>query len=145
MITATEAWDAAVLAVLNTVTTGLFADLKAGLFTNVTTPTKQSVIADFTEPTYGGYARQDVVMGAPFRDPQNGICALGGALNWQETGSPTSVTIYGIFYTWGSSPELLGAELFPAPITLVDLLSAFSTVLQYVESNNNQGFSTIIQ
>lgn len=145
MLTATEAWDEAVVAALVAGATLLGADLKAGLFTNNITPGKSNVIADFTEPTYGSYVRQSVIMGAAVRDPLNGIASIGAGLTWQETGALTPVIVYGIFYTFGAGPALLGAELFPAPIPLNDLLDAFVTILEYIESNGNQGITTIVQ
>lgn len=144
MLSTVELFDDAALTALIASATLLGTDLKAGLFTNQPVISKQNVIADFTEPTYASYVRQSVVMGAPFRDPLNGISALSAALTWQETGSVTPVTIYGIFYTYGTVPLLLGAEMFETPQNLLDLLSAFETVLQYVQSNENAGFTTLL-
>ena len=145
MLTTTELWDDAALASLIAGATLLGADLKAGLFTNDVIVSKSLVIADLTEPTYGSYVRQAVVMGAPFRDPNNGISALGAGLVWQETGTALPVIIKGIFYTYGAGPLLQGVEVFPQPIPLNDLLDAFTSVLQYVQTSQTQGFTTTIQ
>lgn len=146
MLLTTEPYDDAALTALIASATLLGADLKAGLYTNPAfIPSKQTILADLVEPTYGSYVRQSVVMGPVFRDPQNGIASIAAALLWQETGVFTAETIYGVFYTYGVGPTLLGVEPFANPIPLVDLLSAFSTVLEYVESNNFQGFTTVLQ
>lgn len=145
MLTTTEAYDDAALAALIAAATVLGADLKAGLYTNIIAPTKVLTIGDLTEPTYAGYARQAVVLGAPFRDPVNGICAVAAGLTWQEGGAITPVTVQGIFYTYGAGPALLAIEAFQSPISLVDALSAFVSVLQYLQSSTTPGFSTIIQ
>jgi hypothetical protein len=145
VLTTTEVFDDAALTALIAGATLLGSDLHAGLYVNAIAPSKVLTIADLVEPTYGGYARQAVVMGAVFRDPVNGISALSAALLWQETGAASAVTIQGIFYVTGAGPSLLGIEPFPSPIPLVDLLSAFSTILQYIQSSPNPGFTTILQ
>jgi len=138
-------WDDAALTALTAGATLLGADLKAGLFVNTVSPGKTLVIADLTPPPYASYVVQSVVMGAAFRDPVNGIASLGGSLLWQMTGTPTACIINGIYYTYGTGPLLLGVEVFAQPIALNDDLDAFSTVLEYIQSSQNQGFSTIIR
>jgi hypothetical protein len=145
MLTTTEVYDHAALAALIAEVTVLGADLKAGLYTNTVNPTKVLTIADLTEATYPGYARQLVVMGAPFRDPVNGIAALAAGLDWFQTGTPAPVIIKGIFYVTDATPHLMGVEPFASPIALNDLLDRFTTVLEYIQSSQAQGFSTVIQ
>ncbi len=145
MLTTTEVFDDAALTALIASATLLGTDLKAGLFVNSITPTKVLTIAALTEPPYASYVRQALVMGAAIRDPVNGIASLGGSLLWQMTGTPTACIIKGIFYTYGAGPALLGVEVFKTPIPLNDLLDAFSTVLEYIQSNENPGLTTVIQ
>lgn len=145
MLVTMELWDKQALAALVAGATLLGADLKAGLFTNTITPGKTLVIADLTEPTYTGYVRQTVVMGPPVRDPINGIVSIGEGLLWQEETTASSEIITGIFYTYGAGPALLGVEVFDNPIGLADLLDAFVTVLQYIQSSENAGLTTIIR
>lgn len=144
MLTTMELYDDAALAALIADATLLGANLKAGLYVNSPTISKQNVIADLTEPGYAGYARQAVLLGAPSRDPQNGIVSIAPGLVWQEGGAITPVTVNGIFYTYGVVPKLLGIEPFAVPQTLVDALSAFTTVLQYIQSSENAGLTTVI-
>jgi hypothetical protein len=146
MLTTTEAYDDTALTAAIAAATLLGADLKAGLYTVPIAITKRLVTSDLTEAAYSGYARQDVVMGAPFRDPANGISSVGGGLTWQQTGMPVPVTIVGIFYVTGAAQAvLLGVEQFANPIPLVDLLDAFTTVLQFVQSSPFPGLTTVIQ
>jgi hypothetical protein len=140
-----EGLDAAALAASIAAATVLGTDLKMGLYTNVMTPTKTSVVGDFTEPTYASYVRQAVVMGAPIRDPINGIASLSGALTWQQTGTPTPVTIQGAFLTFGAGNLYAGAIPFATPIALNDTLDAFDIVIEYIQSNGNGLNGTIIQ
>lgn len=144
MLTAVELWDDAALTALIAGATLLGADLKAGLITGTPALTRQSVIADITEPAYASYARQAVVMGPIVRDPSNGISSLAAGLVWQETGALTPVTITGVFYTYGAGPFLLGWEMFATPQNLVDHLSAFTTILQYIQTSENQGLTTVL-
>lgn len=145
MLTTMELWDDAALASLIAGATLLGTDLKAGLFTNAIVPSKTLVIAGLTEPVYASYLRQVVVMGPVIRDPLNGIAALAAGLNWQMTGTPTPTIVYGIFYTYGAGPLLLGVELFANPIPLNDDLDAFLTVLEYIQSSDNAGLTTVVR
>jgi hypothetical protein len=145
MLTTSEVYDDNALTALIAAATVLGADLKAGLFTNNINPNKTNGIGDFTEPTYGSYLRQAVVMGPVSRDPSNGIASNAASLPRQPTGTATPVIIYGIFYISGATAYLVGAEKFAAPIPLNDLLDAFDTVLEYIQSNTNPGFTTIVQ
>lgn len=144
-MTTTELWDKASLAALIAGATLLGADLKAGLYTNIIAPTKTKVIADLTEPTWATYARQAVLMGVPFRDAANGIASSSAALLWQQTGTPTPCIIQGIFYTYGAGPLLLAIQPFDTPIPLADDLDAFQTILEYISTSANQGFTTVVQ
>jgi hypothetical protein len=144
-LTTTEPFDSAALTALIAAATVLGSDVKAGLYINNVQPSKVLTIGDLTEPPYASYVRQAVVLGPAFRDPVNGIASVAGALTWQMTGSPTPCIIVGIFYTYGAGPALLGIEPFKTPIPLNDDLDAFVSVLEYIQSNENPGFSTIIR
>jgi hypothetical protein len=140
-----EGLDAAALAASIASATVLGADLKMGLYTNVLTPTKTLVVADFTEPTYGSYVRQAVLMGDPVRDPIYGIASVSGSLTWQQTGTAVPVTIVGCFLTFGAGNLFAGILPFDTPIALNDLLDAFDTLVEYVQSNDNGLQLTVVQ
>jgi len=145
MITATEAYDEAALAALIGAANVLGNTLKAGLYTNTIAITPKTALADLTEATYAGYVRQAVVMGAVYRDPVNGIAANSGLLTWQQVGVAVPQILRGIFYVGGAGPVLYFAENFPTPIALNDVIDAFETVLEYLETNQFQGFNTILR
>lgn len=145
MLTTVEAYDEAALAALIAAATVLGSDLKAGLYTNVINPSKVLTIGDLVEPTYASYVRQLVVLGGPIRDPVNDIAAIAACLTWQMTGTPTPSIIVGVFYTFGAGPALMGIEPFPQAIALNDDLDAFVTVLEYIQSSDNQGFTTVLR
>jgi len=145
MLTTSEVYDKAALTSLIAAATLLGADLKAGLYTNLIDPSKVLTIADMVEPTYTGYARQVVVMGSAFRDPQNGIAALAAGLAWGPTSGTPAEIIQGIFYITGAGPSFMGIEPFPAPIPLNDSLDSFTTILEYIQSSQFAGFTTIVR
>lgn len=145
MLTTMELWDDAALTSLIAGATLLGADLKVGLFTNTPPIGKTLVIADLTEPTYAGYARQVVVMGAPFRDALRGIASLSAGLHWAMGDALVPTIVTGIFYTYGAGPALLGVEMLDPPIPLVDVLSQFTSILEYVQSPPAASFNTILQ
>jgi hypothetical protein len=145
MITSTEVFDEAALAALIAAAPILGNTLKAGLFTNIPVISKTTVLGDLTEATYPGYARQLVVMGPVYRDPANGIASNSNLLNWQQVGVPVATIIRGIFYIDGAGPSLAFVEAFPTPIALNDVVDAFQTVLEYIQSSQFQGFNTILR
>lgn len=145
MLLTTEGYDETALALLIADATALGANLKAGLFTNVIAPTKVLTIADLTEPLYASYVRQAVVMGPVMRDPVNAIASIAANLHWQQTGAATPCIIQGIFYQHKVVPVLLGIEVFAQPIPMNDLFDAFDTILEYIQSSENQGFTTTVR
>lgn len=112
----------AIMAQLGTAATGL---VKLHLYTNNLSPTKNNVLADFTELTaleVPGYAAQSAnwFAGVPFRQPTGG---------WQDpnslpepsfvaTGNPPAPQIvYGWFATDSTNAILLGSGIFASPFT----------------------------
>lgn len=89
---------------------------KVRLFTNVHTPALSDTLGTYTVPTFGGYVEQalsgisgDVVSGNIDVITFNGV-------TFTATGSGLPETVQGYFITDGT--DLIGAELFPVPITL---------------------------
>lgn len=144
MLTTSESFDELALTALIASATLLGADVKMGLNTVPVQSSKLLTIGDMTEPTYGSYLRQDVVFGAPFRDPALGIASLAAPITWQETGTPSPTTIVGIFLTFGAGPAFLGYAPLAVPQTLTDLLSAFAVTVEYVQSNGLQGLIVVV-
>lgn len=112
----------AMMAQLGTALTGV---LKVHLYTNNLSPTKTTVLADFSEATnveIPGYTAASVnwFAGAPFRRPDGG---------WEDpdsvpdpsfvaTGPPPSPqVVYGFFCTDSTNLILLGSGIFAAPFT----------------------------
>lgn len=146
MLTTSEAFDASALAASIAAATVLGADVKAGLYTNTPVIGKKLTVADLVEAAYTGYVRQLVVMGAPARDPVNGIVSVAAGLTWQQTGSPVPAIINGIFYVTGAAQAVfLGINPFEVPIPLNDDLDFFVSILEFIQSNGNAGQTTIVR
>jgi hypothetical protein len=104
---------------------GILNAAKLILATNAFTPTKLRVVADLTQPSYGGYAPVTVTWAAAARDQAGDIVTLSQLFPIQQTGGPVVVTIYGYGLTDSAGTNLLLSELFTVPITLVDDLTYF--------------------
>jgi hypothetical protein len=117
--------------------------MKMGLFTNALVPSKKLVLANVTEPTYAGYARQAVVFGAVERDVQGNIACEAALLTFQMTNALTPTLVYGYFLTCQVAAILAGVELFPAPKNLNDSLDYIGIVLKWIFSNPTQGLAIL--
>lgn len=91
-----------------------------GLIAAPFVPTPSLTLAEITEASYTGYARQGI--GNPtvtFTGADGNEYVEGNTVRFQPTGSSSVNNIYGSFTTPGSSTTtMITAELFPAPIPL---------------------------
>jgi hypothetical protein len=93
------------------------------LFQNNITPTPLSLLTDFTEATYDGYANQtQPYAGGPFRET-DGSFSIRTLANFAMTGSTTPNIIYGYYVTDNPNTGLLFAGKFDTPIAMVDAFS----------------------
>jgi len=118
-------------------TTGPFNTIKVHLFQNNNTPTRQSVLSDFTEATFDGYTAIAPAGGVVAEDP-----VLGPFIQWPlapflSGGTITTPnTIYGYYVTDSGSATLYWAELFASPVNVatplfpVPVLPTFGLVTQ---------------
>lgn len=112
----------AILAQLGTVGTGA---LKVHLYGNNLTPTRTSVLGDFTEVTnveVPGYVAADAnyFAGVPFRQPTGGWEGPDSLADpsFVATGAPpVPKVVYGFFVTDTTNAILLGSGVFNSPFT----------------------------
>jgi hypothetical protein len=91
------------------------------LFTNNVTPSPTSVIADFTEADYTGYASQPIPgVGAVGWASQGAAVAYSGPVIFAPTGTAVTNIIYGYYITDSGSTHLWGAALLPSPYSMTD-------------------------
>jgi hypothetical protein len=144
VLTASEAWDEAVLTLLAATAAYWDTLLQVGLFTNVITPTRTNAISDFTEPTFTGYARVTLTMSAPIRGPGDILQSVSQLVSFGMTGTPVPTLVQGYFMTFGAGPAYYGAERFQNPIQMNDQFDILKLVLNYNETNLQQGGVTIV-
>lgn len=77
---------------------GMVFAQKLGLFTNAITPGDTHVLANFTQPTYGGYAVKDLNnWPAPTTNGQGRASSTHPDVSFDYTNIATPVTVRGVF------------------------------------------------
>jgi hypothetical protein len=110
-----------------------WAGAKGHLYTAAANPpSNNSVLADFTEATFTGYAAQTVTAwGGPYADVGQQGVITSGTLLFPGPTSGTGQTALGIFITNGAGTTLLGVAVFSSPVPLnipTDFLQALVQV-----------------
>jgi len=94
-------------------------------------PLPNTPLANFTQPTGGGYAVQACAFSVPYRRFEGGMAVDSPLILWQQTGSFATWSVYGVLILDAAGTNWLTAELIPGgPFNFVDLLSAFPVVSQ---------------
>ena len=93
------------------------------LFKNNETVDTDSVLADFTESDFGGYAAKSAVDEAePVNAGAGEVKSLGSELTWTKTGAPETVQqVYGVYVTFVDEDAavcLFAAWNLPAPVAI---------------------------
>jgi len=98
----------------------LFDGAKVHLYANDFTPDDQSVIGDFVEATYTGYAPSTVVVWSAAGYAPNGRPTLPGGTKTFVSGSPLLIanTVYGYYVTDTAGTKLLWSERFVTPVII---------------------------
>lgn len=108
----------AILAAL-VATDGLLDDVEIHLYQNNYTPGPASVLGDFTEATFDGYAASDaVVWGTPFTDLLDNAVVAGGSKQFTSTGATTPNVVYGYYVTDAAGTGYKYAERFDNPVNI---------------------------
>ena len=85
------------------------------LYQNDYTPNPDTVLADFTEATFDGYAASTaIVWGATFTNSVNQAETVGDVKQFTATGATTPNLIYGYYLVSGAT--LKGGEKFDSPV-----------------------------
>jgi hypothetical protein len=106
-------------------TGGILDDAKVHLYKTAVIPTVESVLGDFTEADYTGYAAQTVASwGNPFQDIDGKVKMVGPTQQYQPTATTVTNTIYGYYVTNAGSTVLIYAKQLDQPIALVTTITA---------------------
>ncbi len=88
------------------------------LFQNNFVPTQASVLADFTEADFSGYAAVTLVFSAAFVNGTPAGQMNAASVTWVRAVGATSNTIYGMYIT-DAAGNVSTYELFAAPIPMI--------------------------
>jgi hypothetical protein len=88
------------------------ANLKMYLYQNNMTPDQDTVLADFTEATFSGYASQTMSLGTPTEVSHKAKTVATSPQVFTHNGGGTSNTIYGYFVKDSVTGNLAWAERF---------------------------------
>jgi len=87
-------------------------DFVVHLYQNNVTPGQASVLGDFTECTFDGYASQQWILGTPFTDGANKANYAPFLGTWTGPEDLVSQNVYGWYVTNGANSKLLMAARF---------------------------------
>ena len=89
------------------------------LFQNNYIPVNGTLVANFTEATFSGYAAQTVPnFGSPSTVSNKAKIVAASACVFSHNGGGTSNTVYGYYFTDSTGVSLILAERFAAPIVM---------------------------
>lgn len=104
------------------------------LFSNNYNPLPTSVVADFTEAVFTGYAAQPVAGWNANQLSQDGSVSTDATtvLTWVGPNDPTGQTIYGYYVlSAGMGTPLVYAVRFPTPVALAVPTNVLALVVTY--------------
>lgn len=87
---------------------------KLHLFTNDFTPSLETILADFTEATYTGYAAQTLTWGGAYVDGNGIAVAPAGEKIFTQTAAPNEI-VYGGYVTNTAGTKLLASARLDSP------------------------------
>jgi hypothetical protein len=133
---------------LGNATVGTNGSLKGtflGLVRETFAPTVDSVLGDFTEANFQGYARSSQsVTWNPVTAQDGKSLVQGSPVLWEMTGNASPNTIFGHMLIGSDSVTLLAAEVFNDPIPLANIGDGFpDTPLFGFDPNANYGDSLV--
>lgn len=122
----------ALVVLANLVKTNMLTTCKVHLFTAVANPLgPNTVLADFTEAAYGGYAAQTAAFNPAFVNVAGQAECDSPLLVFQPTNSATPEVVLGYYVTDSGGTALLWAGTFPAPVNMLSPADACPVVLQF--------------
>lgn len=98
---------------------GRFNGAKIALFTDDIVPSRATVLADLTQPTYTGYAiSAAIVFGLAFTNDNGAAEVLGDGKQFPCTADGASQTVHGYMCLNAAGTGVLWAERFDTPQTI---------------------------
>lgn len=136
LLVPTRALLADILADITQAASGTAGHLHAvflGLYVAPTpVPNVNLLMADITEATFTGYARQAIVWGPPYVSQAGYEAMDAGSLHWQSSDAVTPNTITGVFIASAiTAGVLLAAMKFDNPVALPDQFHLLDTLTRF--------------
>jgi len=134
MLVLSTAAQVAALADLQTAwqAAGSTGPLTAHLYQNDYVPSPASVLADFTEADFDGYADVDLtLLVGPYLNPQGQPEIQNASVTWAMTGTTTPNTIFGYYFTTLAGAYHSG-ERFDSPRPMLDTLSLITLLFSFI-------------
>jgi hypothetical protein len=102
-------------------TSAIMAGAECHLYTNPAPVSPNSLITDFQEATFNGYAKQPLpAFLGPFNGDSNNMLVQQDVTFSASGALVASQSIYGVFITDTAGAVLWAAEAFPAPVQIVN-------------------------
>lgn len=112
---------------------GTLNGVKVHLFNTPFDLTQDSLLAEFIEATFAGYAASAVVVwGAAFMNQNNEAETLGPSILFAATDAVTPNQVHGYYITNGAGTVWIAAEVFATPVPMVDGDSNLVLIPRYV-------------
>jgi hypothetical protein len=121
------------IATLAALVSAMLTTCKVHLYTSIANPIgPNSVLGDFTEATFVGYAAKVSAFGAPYLNAGGQAVSDSPLLQWQPTANTTPNVVLGFYVTDSGGTTLLFCGPLPTPQNMVLVTDALPLVLQYV-------------
>ncbi len=113
------------------------AGLHLRLYQNNLTPDQDTVLADFTEATFSGYAEDSPSFGAAATVSHKGKIVDTAARDFTHSSGGTSNTVYGYYLVNAPDTKVLWAERFSSPQVVAVNGDKITITLALTENSEN--------
>ena len=121
------------ITLIQSIITGMLTTSKVHLYKAIVNPPgPNTVIGDFTEADFVGYAAKTAAFGAPYINAAGQAVTDSPLLTWIPTAATTPNTILGYYVTDAAGTTLIFCAQFVVPVNLVNTTDALPLVIQYI-------------
>jgi len=117
-LVSTQVLDLAIADDVTTAVTGSLIGAQVGLFQNDITPLRTSVVGDFTQATYTGYALANVTWSAPSVSDGGDVELIGTVPEFRPDDAVTPNTVFGFLLVDGAGAYIMGARFDDPPLPM---------------------------
>lgn len=114
-----------------------FAGIHLHLYKNNYTPVDATVLGDFTEANFDGYASEVPTFTIPAEVANKASMNDSSPRTFTHDGGAIANTVYGYYVTCDAGPVLMWAERFSAPVSMSALGDSLSVQLYFTLNSEN--------